>query len=506
MNALPRPAQAFVLLICLLGVAAASLSPLLAPPTEAGASWEIALFVALGLLAGRTKVRLMPRAAAEDLGSLSLSFALIFAALLRLGPGAAMLVGGFSTLASCLYPRRQPPHQIAFNLGLSAFATFATGLAFLALNGGLAPHALFPLFLAVMASSLLFFLLNTGAVATVIALCSGRPLLPLWFESFFWTAPSYLAAASAGTLATLLLGPQVGTVLLFVTPVAAVTLLAYTLSRRRAEENGRRIATLQTHEAELADALRREHLIAETLQRSLLSAPAEDAFPGLRVQTEYEPAWSEALIGGDFYDALSLGGNTVALVVGDVTGKGLEAATHTAEVKYALRAILREHPHPAHALGRLNDFLIAGQRASADHPPPLVAVALAVLDTRTGEVLIGAAGAEHPLLLRAGGEVEEVLEGGLLLGTLPDAPYEAAALRLGDGDCLLLVTDGVTEAHRGAEFFGTSGLSRAAREALAAPRSGPMGPAIIAEARAFAGGALHDDVCLLLARREAVSV
>ena len=220
-----------------------------------------------------------------------------------------------------------------------------------------------------MASSLLFFLLNTVAVAAVIALCSGRRLPQLWFEAFFWTAPSYLAAASAGTLATLLLGTHVGTVLLFVTPVAGVTLLAYTLSRRRAEENGQQIAALQTHEAELADALRREHLIAETLQRSLLSAPAEDAFPGLRIQTEYEPAWREALIGGDFYDALSLGGNTVALVVGDVTGKGLEAATHTAEVKYALRAILREHPHPAQALGRLNDFLVAGQRAGRRPSP-----------------------------------------------------------------------------------------------------------------------------------------
>ena len=140
MNTLPRPAQAFVLLVCCLGIAAAAASPLLPRPAEVDTPWETGLFIALGLLAGRTKVRLMPRGAAEDLGSLSLSFALIFAALLRLGPGAAMLVGGFSTLSSCLHPRRQPPHQIAFNLGLSAFATFVAGQAFLESNGGLEPR------------------------------------------------------------------------------------------------------------------------------------------------------------------------------------------------------------------------------------------------------------------------------------------------------------------------------------------------------------------------------
>ena len=346
------------------------------------------------------------------------------------------------------------------------------------------------------------FLINSLGVASIIALSTGKNLGHIWRDSFLWTAPSYFAAASAGTLAYLLLGVQVGTVLLFVTPVAALTHLAYALSRRRAEENQesqQRIQELQTHEAQLAEDLRHEHQIAETLQRSLLSAPAEDAFAGLCVHTEYEPAWKEALVGGDFYDVLALGEGRVAFVVGDVTGKGLAAATHTAEVKFALRAILHEHPEPARALTRLNRFLMQPQPGGPELP--LVAVALAVVDARTGEAAVASAGAEYPLLLRAGGGAEALRAGGMLLGTLRDAEYEAQTLRLLPGDSLLLVTDGLTEARGGSQFFGYEGLKWAAQRAQAAGVV-RLGQEIIADAKRFTGGALHDDVCLLVVRRE----
>lgn len=499
MQALPRNAKFLVGFISFLGCLAALAAPHLPAPAEAGRGWELAMFFALSILAGRTKVRLMPRGAAKDIGSLSLSFALIFATLLRFGPGPAMLAGGLSTLSFCLYPKRQAAHQIAFNLGVISVSTFVAGRVFLWVSGGTFAAGLLPLFAAVMASCLSYFLINSLGVASIIALSTGKSLARIWCDSFLWTAPSYFAAASAGTLAILLLSAQVGTVLLFVTPVAALTYLAYALSRRRAEENQQRIQELQRHEAQLAEDLRHEHRIAETLQRSLQSAPAEDAFPGLRVHTEYEPAWKEALVGGDFYDALALGEGKVALVVGDVTGKGLAAATHTAEVKYALRAILHEHPEPARALARLNRYLMQAQPGGDGQPQ--VAVALAVVDTRTGEAAVASAGAEHPLLLRAGGAAEEIGAGGMLLGTLCESDYEAQTLRLAPGDCLLLVTDGLTEARSRHEFFGYEGLTRAAQRAQAAD-AGRIGQTIIADAKRFTGGALHDDVCLLLVQRE----
>ena len=502
MQTLPRNAQALIVAICFFGFAAALAAPLLPTPPAHTETWEMVLFLALGVLAGRTKVRLTLRQTAEDGSSLSLSFALIFAALLRFGPGPAMLVSALSTLFSCLYPKRQPAHQVLFNLGLSAFATYVAGQVFLWTSGGTFTADRFSLFAAVMTSCLSFFLINSLTVASVIALSTGKRMGPIWKDSFLWTAPSYFAAASAGTIAILVLGPQVGTVLLFVTPVAALSYAAYALSRRSTEESQQRIQELQIHEAQLAADFEREHLIAETLQRSLLSKPAEDAFAGLRVHTEYEPAWNEALIGGDFYDALALEDNKVALVVGDVTGKGLAAATHTAEVKYALRAILHECPDPARALTRLNRFLINSQRTKTGFVQPLVAVALAVVDTRTGEIAVSAAGAEYPLLLPVDGAAEKILAGGMLLGIDPDEVYTAAGLRLEAGDALLMVTDGLTEARQGTEFFGYPGLMRATRRALSAESTEPLGKAIIAEAKRFTGGPLHDDVCLLLVRRE----
>jgi serine phosphatase RsbU (regulator of sigma subunit) len=120
-------------------------------------------------------------------------------------------------------------------------------------------------------------------------------------------------------------------------------------------------------EAALAAAAEKQQRIAETLQRSLLLTPPANAFPGIEISTRYEAAWEEAQIGGDFHDAFQVDGGKVALVVGDVTGKGLAAASYTAEIKFALRAYLRESDDPAAALQRLNHFLVGAQRLDA-HP------------------------------------------------------------------------------------------------------------------------------------------
>ena len=105
-------------------------------------------------------------------------------------------------------------------------------------------------------------------------------------------------------------------------------------------------------------ALARERRITQVLQRPLLLKVAEDAFPGLSLATFYEPAWEEAEVGGDFYDAFALADGNVALVVGDACGKGLEAAAHNTQVKDVLRALLRGDPHhPGSVLSRLNEVV-----------------------------------------------------------------------------------------------------------------------------------------------------
>lgn len=242
----------------------------------------------------------------------------------------------------------------------------------------------------------------------------------------------------------------------------------------------------------------REKRIAETLQRAMLRPPEEGEFPGLEVAPIYEAAWDEANVGGDFFDLFALPGGRVALVVGDVSGKGLDAAARTAEVRYALRVYLREHSSPEAALARLNAYLCAGADPEG---VAFVALTLAVVDPIGGAVTLAMAGAEPPLVARGDGRVEVLETGGLLLGIDPEGSYRVTRLRLAPGDLLLLMTDGIIEARRsGGAFFGSEGIEGAVGRADVRSSLPAIGRAVVEGARAFAGGTLHDDACLLLAR------
>lgn len=254
-------------------------------------------------------------------------------------------------------------------------------------------------------------------------------------------------------------------------------------------------------EARLTAAFERERRITETLQRSLLLKKPEPIFAGLDVDTFYAPASDEALVGGDFFDVFALDGGRVALVVGDASGKGLSAAARTVEVKFALRAFLREHPFPARTLGRLNSFVYDSLRLDQREGGTFVVLALVVIDPVSGESWFSLAGAEPPLVLRANGDVETVIAGGLPLGVEPDEVYPTVKRHLEPGDLVVIATDGITEARFGDDFLGPQGLLWLAQAARSLPTLCEAGDAIVEGARRFAGGTLTDDVCLLLARR-----
>ena len=252
-----------------------------------------------------------------------------------------------------------------------------------------------------------------------------------------------------------------------------------------------------------ADAVHvREHRIAATLQQALLLSAPDNAFPGVDIKTFYEPASDEALVGGDFYDVFAVGVGKVALVVADVIGKGLRAAAHTAQIKYALRAFLREYPSPAVALDRLNSYLCESHRLERpdDDMDLLVVLSLVVLDTATGEAGFSVAGTEPPLILRANGACEQVSANGVPLGIQIKEKFSVTSIRMEPGDVLLMATDGVTEARRGRDFLGYDGMVSLAMDALPLEKLATIGSAIVEGARAFAGGKFQDDVCLLLAR------
>ena len=257
----------------------------------------------------------------------------------------------------------------------------------------------------------------------------------------------------------------------------------------------------------------REHRIAESLQRVLLRTHPPETLSGLTVETCYEAALEEATVGGDSCDAFALDGGRAALVVADASGKGLASAERVAEVRFALRAFLREHGDPGVALSRLNDFVCGAQRLGRRDDGGFVTLTLVVLDIGSGEASCLCAGGEPPLALRADGAVEAVQVCGAALGLFPAQGYAASALHLGPGDAVLLATDGLTEARhlawdgpggrRAGPFLGLEGLAHLASQARgdpAPPRQ--TGRAIFEGVRAFAGGSFHDDACLLLARRQ----
>lgn len=263
----------------------------------------------------------------------------------------------------------------------------------------------------------------------------------------------------------------------------------------------RDISRRKSAEAQLAAASAKNERIAETLQRSMLRASPDGALPGMRVETLYEAALNEADVGGDFFDAFPLNSETVVLVVGDVSGKGLSAAARTAEARYALRAFLHDDHAPQFALTRLNEFICSTHLLDKDDNHSFIVLAVNVVNTTTGHAEFASAGAEPTLILRVDGTIEQVATMGTPIGVVPDSEFVAKTTVLEPGDTLIMATDGITEARRGNDFLGIEGMAALAEKAGAAKSIHELTQAIYNGARSFANGNLRDDICLLLARR-----
>ena len=178
-----------------------------------------------------------------------------------------------------------------------------------------------------------------------------------------------------------------------------------------------------------------EHLVALTLQRSFLPS-ALPAIPGLAMASRYMPASDQAEVGGDFYEALSVG-DRLLVAIGDVQGHSLHAAAVMGELRHALRAFASEgHPPPAIA-GLVNDVL------RRYHPGLIASLCMLFIDPATGELQIVNCGHIPPLFVDSGSAVYRG-EGGLVLG-LPGHEVHTETARLAAGGTAMLVTDGLIE-------------------------------------------------------------
>jgi serine phosphatase RsbU (regulator of sigma subunit) len=236
-----------------------------------------------------------------------------------------------------------------------------------------------------------------------------------------------------------------------------------------------------------------EHRIAETLQETLLVMPHH--IHGIRYARHYQSATESARVGGDFVDVFQLTRRRVVFALGDVSGKGLEAASLTAMVRDTLRAHLVDKQPPSVAANKTNNLLKMFTGTEA-----FVTVCFGVLDIQTGKVTYVSAGHPPPIVIEPGGTTRAITGHGAVLGAFSQARYDDMSFRLELGECLLLYSDGVTEARRDRVLFGEERL-REACSALAAMSPREVADGVFDAVNEYADGVLRDDIALLAITR-----
>jgi serine phosphatase RsbU (regulator of sigma subunit) len=231
---------------------------------------------------------------------------------------------------------------------------------------------------------------------------------------------------------------------------------------------------------------------AETMQQSLL--PRErPAVAGLEVGTVYESA-AQVDVGGDVFDFMELPDGRLAVVLGDVTGHGIDATADMAMAKFVFRSLAREHPEPSDFLGHANEVVV-GEIAVGK----FITMAYLTIDPG-GEVLCASAGHPEPRLVHPDGTVTGLVSRGLALGIDDAQSYEQVRANLPPGGAVVLYTDGVIESRRDRELFGMQRMD----DLLAANAAQPaqvLADELLAACRDYAGGDLPDDCAIVVIRR-----
>ena len=247
----------------------------------------------------------------------------------------------------------------------------------------------------------------------------------------------------------------------------------------------------QEIQARQHERIEQELEVARLIQQNFLPRELPD-LAGWEISAHYKPARE---VGGDFYDVIELDGGRVAFVVGDVTDKGVPAAMVMAATRSILRATSQRQASPAAVLRRANDLLCP------DMPPKMFVTCLfAVLEPSTGVLRYANAGHNLPCVRTASGSVE-LRATGMPLGLMPEMEYDEKEAVLEPGECLLLYSDGLVEAHDpGGEMFGFPRLRELM--GLSTASTSPV-EGLLAELDRFTGSAWEqeDDITLVALER-----
>jgi len=306
--------------------------------------------------------------------------------------------------------------------------------------------------------------------------------------------PSVLASGTSVLLQSLMVVPLIarGRTLGAITLATAGPYRRFGSSDLALAEEVARRAALAVDNARLYSE---RSYIARALQQSLLPPGLPDV-PGVDVAARFRPAGEGNEVGGDFYDVFEIRDGSWGLVIGDVCGKGADAAAITALARYTVRTAAMQRRSPVDILGVLNDALLS-QREGQDY----CTVAYVRLDIREGQTRITAASGGHPLplLLGAGGQVHTVGRPGTLLGILEEPELNEETIDLRCGDSLVLYTDGVTDAQAPERILGPEELAAvlAGCEGCDAAESAQR---LEEEAAGPDGWEPRDDIAILVAR------
>jgi len=309
-----------------------------------------------------------------------------------------------------------------------------------------------------------------------------------------------LVAAAVGSLLVLLLGIvphwsnlyMANRAVVVVSLVAAILIRLYAKTRSRLEERNRQLQETVDTEARTLRQHAQEAEHAREIQQALMPRELPQIHRCL-LAAECIPS---RVVGGDYYDAIRLNDSRAAIAIGDVSGKGMPAALLMSNLQAIVRAFAPTGLAPHELCARANQLIAANVA-----PGKYITFFYAVIDTGQMRIDYCNAGHNPPLLHHRAAPAETLGEGGPVLGILPDATYATGAVNLAPGDCLVLYTDGITEAVNAAdEEFGEERLKALldGHSAGAAERRAH----IVAAVSQFSNGIFHDDVTTLVATIE----
>ncbi|HUV05017.1 MAG TPA: SpoIIE family protein phosphatase [Armatimonadota bacterium] len=243
-----------------------------------------------------------------------------------------------------------------------------------------------------------------------------------------------------------------------------------------------------------ADLYERERKIAESLERTMLP-DLDREFADIQVAMQYQAAYDECLVGGDFYEVIDFGEGRYAIAMGDVAGKGLDAAVYTAMSRYMIQAYSADDPDPVSVVSKLNTALCRYTPSGK-----FVTAVYGIVDAKSKTFTYVNAGHEIPFLYRSAADNLGVLATtGPAVGALADGEYTSEEVPFEPGDMLIFYTDGATEARSNGKFLGTEGLQKIVADNLHRGFDG-LPEVMLTGVRSYAKGYLRDDVAILIVK------